>query len=317
MNLWIVGSGIMAQEYVKVLRELKVDNIVIIGRGEDSASKFEEATGLAVQRGGLTQFLKNQPQLPSAAILTVPINELAPAATQLLEAGVRKILMEKPAGLYVKEINTLNTYAQTVKADVYVGYNRRFYTSVRMAHQMIQEDGGVKSFNFEFTEWENKIAELPTPSMIKERWLLGNSSHVIDLAFHLGGMPEVIHTLQAGGLSWHPNASIFTGAGCTKNGALFSYQANWEAPGRWGIELCSANYRFVFRPLESLSIIEKGSLILNQVELGPNDIEKDFKPGLFLQTEAFINSNLQSPLCSLSEHSRMLSFYTQIAQYSD
>ena len=44
-----------------------------------------------------------------------------------------------------------------------VGFNRRFYSSVLKAKDIIHEDGGVKSFFFEFTEWSHVIAGLKNP----------------------------------------------------------------------------------------------------------------------------------------------------------
>ena len=51
---------------------------------------------------------------------------------------------------------------------------------------MIAEDGGVTSFHFEFTEWSHQIQHLQKAPGVMDHWVLGNSSHVLDLAFHLG-----------------------------------------------------------------------------------------------------------------------------------
>ncbi len=55
----------------------------------------------------------------------------------------------------------------------------------------IAEDGGALSINFDFTEWSHKIKYLKNSGLAKRRWLVANSSHVIDLAFHLGGKPKI------------------------------------------------------------------------------------------------------------------------------
>lgn len=67
--------------------------------------------------------------------------------------------------------------------------NRRLFTSTAKAMQIIEEDGGVKSFNFELTDWAHTIELLPTPAPIKDAWVLANSTHVLYLAFFLGGEP--------------------------------------------------------------------------------------------------------------------------------
>jgi predicted dehydrogenase len=316
MKVWLIGSGGMARDYFKVLRELG-ENITVIGRGESSALSFEEATGFSVERGGLDFYLKEcSPELPDAAIVAVGIEMLATTVSTLLKLGVKKVLVEKPAGLYAKEIVDLENLTVSCGAEVYVAYNRRFYSSVRNGRKIISEDGGVQSFNFEFTEWGHEIENLTKAEGVKSQWVLGNSSHVIDLAFYLGGNPEELYACKAGGLSWHPAAAVFAGAGRTDSGALFSYQANWGAPGRWGLEICTRNYRLVYRPMENLQIIRKGSVAIEPCHSADEEIDKQFKPGLFLQTKYFLEAEGVSELCSISEHTAMLPTYTKIAGYN-
>ena len=47
--------------------------------------------------------------------------------------------------------------------------------------------------------------------------------------------------LDKNGLDWHSSSSQFCGSGITDKGALFSYSADWESPGRWGIEIKTEN----------------------------------------------------------------------------
>tara|TARA_R110001592_G_scaffold13452_1_gene61670 strand:- start:723 stop:1673 length:951 start_codon:yes stop_codon:yes gene_type:complete len=315
MRTWLIGSGGMARDYLKALSELNVA-VTVIGRGETSAISFEETTGFPVERGGLEAYLQDgKYTLPDNAIVAVGVERLAPTVTALLKSGVKRILVEKPGGLYGHDILELSSFAASYSSEVYVAYNRRFYSSVRKAKEMILDDGGVQSFSFEFTEWGHEIENLTKAPGVKEQWVLGNSSHVIDLAFYLGGTPKELFALHAGSLSWHPNAAIFSGAGSTIGGALFSYQANWDAPGRWGIEVCTRNYRFILRPMETLQIIRKGSVTIEQCTLEEEELDKKFKPGLFLQTKAFLHSADLTSLCNITEHSMMLPNYLKIAGY--
>ena len=88
----------------------------------------------------------------------------------------------------------------------------RIFASVLKAQEIIAEDGGVKSFNFEFTEWGHVIEKMDKPKGDLENWMYANSSHVIDLAFYLGGNPVQINCFTSGELSWHKPAA-FAGAG--------------------------------------------------------------------------------------------------------
>ena len=74
-----------------------------------------------------------------------------------MDAGIRKMLLEKPAGLTAQEIKSVYEKAKETGTQIFVGYNRRFYSSVLKAQEMVKNGGGVKSFNFEFTEWSGKV----------------------------------------------------------------------------------------------------------------------------------------------------------------
>ena len=311
MNLWLIGAGQMAQDYAKVLNALDA-RFEVIGRGVYSASNFFDSTGQKVQTGGVHQALKDL-HVPETAIVAVGIEQLAGTATELIKTGTRRILLEKPGGLNFEQIQQLNDVAAKHGAKVWLAYNRRFYASTLKAEEMITEDGGVSSVQFEFTEWSHRICDMEKAPDVKEHWFLGNSTHVVDLVFHLCGTPKDWRSWFDGSLDWHPSASRFAGAGITNKGALFSYLADWEAPGRWGIEVLTRKHRLIFRPMEQLQVTELGSVKVNQVMIDDR-LDQTYKPGLYLQTEAFLNKNI-TKLCSLNEQVAHTVFYSQIAGY--
>jgi predicted dehydrogenase len=310
--VWLVGSGGMAVDYAKVLKALDVSALVI-GRGNASAQSFTDRTGLPVHAGGLEAFLAGEPELPRAAIVSVGVEALAPTTRLLLDYGVRRILVEKPGALHRHEIEALAAVAADRSAEVIIAYNRRMYAATLHAQRLIAEDGGVQSLHFEFTEWGHVIAGLQKADGVKAAWLLGNSTHVIDLAFYLGGAPIEMHCYTSGSLDWHPRSAVFAGAGRTDRGALFSYQANWSAPGRWGVEVLTANHRLVFRPMEDLQIIRKGSVAVESVSLD-DQLDKAFKPGLYEQVDRFLRGRFEG-LCTLDDQLAHWPIYTRIAGY--
>lgn len=312
MNVWLIGAGTMAQDYVKVLEALSTQ-IHVIGRGEQSASQFLEKTGLPVVSGGVGKYLAQSPSLPDAAIVCVGIETLASTCIQLIEAGVKRILVEKPAALDTAEIVSLNSTAAKAGAAVYVAYNRRFYSATLHAKRLIEEDGGLLSCNFEFTEWGHEIENLVKAPGVKEKWFLGNSTHVVDLAFYLAGVPRQLSCYTAGSLPWHTSASVFAGGGITERGVLFSYQANWGAPGRWGVEALTANYRLIFRPMESLQLMRKGSVRIEPVEID-DALDKAFKPGLYEQVSRFLEKRVDG-FCTIKDQVNNWNFYSKMAGY--
>jgi hypothetical protein len=124
-----------------------------------------------------------------------------------------------------------------------------------------------------------------------------------------------VQAFTAGALSWHPSSAVFAGAGRTVSGALFSYQANWGAPGRWGVEILTSQRRLIFRPMETLQVMRKGSVAIETV---PMDLSLDqaFKPGLHEQTLRFLTGNTDG-MCSLEDQTRQWPLYERIAGYGD
>jgi predicted dehydrogenase len=311
-SVWLVGAGSMALDYLQVLRALNC-HITVIGRGQTSASQFETEGYHPVFSGGLDSFLKLYPVIPYAAIIAVGVEALASTTLQLLRAGVRRILVEKPGALNRSEIETVHAEAQAVGAEVVIAYNRRFYASTLTAKRMIEEDGGVRSLNFEFTEWAHTIEGLTTAPGVKEAWLICNSTHVINLAFHLGGKPIKIQAFTAGKLDWHPSSAVFAGAGITDSGALFSYHANWGSPGRWAVEVTTSKRRLVFRPMEILQILRHGSVAIETVTLD-DSLDRNFKPGLYEQTRRFLEGHTDD-MWLLPDQVQCWALYELIASY--
>lgn len=310
LKLLLVGAGYMGKEYGKVLNALNVPYSVIC-RSEESANKFNEELGVMPISGGVENALENIDEKPDMAIVAVNVEFLASTVITLLNYGIKKILVEKPAGLNRDEILEVLQTSKSKGAKVYVAYNRRFYASTQKAMEIIKKDGGVSSFNFEFTEWGFKIEKTSHVPKVKDEWLLANSTHVIDLAFFLGGYPKEMCSFNAGSMDWHKRASKYAGAGVTEEGALFSYQANWDAPGRWAVEILTSEHRLYFRPMEKLAIQKKGSVDIEEVEID-DKLDIEFKPGLYRQVEAFFFDKDGDRLITIEDQINHMDFYEKI-----
>jgi len=313
-NIWLIGTSNMAVEYAKVLNSLE-KKFITIGRGGSNVQKFKDHSKYPIIQNGLEIFLRSKPDIPDYAIVSVNIDNLKSVTESLVHAHVKNILVEKPGALTWKEIQQMQKTAEAYNSNIYIAYNRRFYSSVLYAENIIEKDGGVTSCNFEFTEWIDQIEHLSFSDEIKNHWLIANSSHVIDLAFYFAGFPKVITTYTSKKLSWHPASAIFSGAGITEKGSIFSYQANWLAPGRWGVEVLTSKHRFIFRPMETLKMQNINSVKIDDVEIN-NELDVKFKPGLFLQTKAFLE-NETSKLQTLKEQEKYFGLYYKMANYKD
>lgn len=306
----VVGTGGIAGEYCKVLHAMGIEPDVV-GRNEDKAKKFGYEHTVTAFGGGIDNYLSNTDKEYDYAIVATDVLNLCANTCSLIEHGIKNVFTEKPAGMNEAEIEKICHTAEKYDAKVYVAYNRRFYASTTKAMDIIREDGGVKSFNFEFTEWSHVIEPLPTPANVKEEWFLANSTHVVDLAFFLGGEPEELASFITGQLDWHKSGCVYAGAGMTKNKALFSYQANWAAPGRWAVEILTSKHRLYFRPMEKLSIQELGFVAVNPVEID-DKIDLDFKPGFYKEVESFINEIDDGKKKTIQDQLRYMEYFDKI-----
>jgi predicted dehydrogenase len=300
-DILIVGTGPMAVAYAEVLKAMK-KSFMVVGRGELSAKHFEEIIGIKPIIGGLSSFLEHNKIKPNCyVIIAVGTEELMPSLLSLIGAGVNRILIEKPAAISIKELLENELRLSPFLDSIFIAYNRRFYGSVIETQRLIEEDGGLKSMHFEFTEWSHKIGPLHKAPGVKENWFFANSTHVVDLAFSLAGKPKEWQSYsKSGNLKWHEKTN-FAGAGITDGGVLFSYISNWESAGRWGIELLTDKRRIYLKPMEKISIQQKGSIALSEHAFD-DSLDIEFKPGLFLQVDSFLNKNNTQVLCNLGSH---------------
>ncbi|MDZ4726918.1 MAG: hypothetical protein SH817_12230 [Leptospira sp.] len=306
----LVGSGGMAVEYLKVLKSLNQE-VVVIGKSIESIKKLGEQFDYPAFSGGLENFNFNSIDNIDYAINAVSVEALFSTTQVLIDQGIKNILIEKPGAMAKSEIEIMLERSLQKGINVSIGYNRRFYQSVQKAKEMIQENGEkIKSFHFEFTEWAHVIKSYNFSQDLLQNWFIANSSHLIDLAFYLGGKPKIIHSLVGGGLDWHTSGSIYVGSGISEIGAFFSYHSNWTAPGRWSLDVLTDSTRYIFKPLEKLQIQKNGSVQIEEVNQD-NNVDIDFKPGIRDQVIAFLGQD-NSVLCRLVEQARLWEIYDKI-----
>ncbi|MFS0817749.1 Gfo/Idh/MocA family oxidoreductase [Lysinibacillus sp. 1P01SD] len=311
MDVLLVGAGNMAKCYAEVLKDLNV-KFEVIGRSENSANLFEAATGIPVIRGGIEQAFDRLTSIPDYAIVATNVENLEVNSKYLIKKGIKNILIEKPGAFTYKDISSLFILAQQMNSNVYIGYNRRFYSSILEVQKRIEQEGGLTSFFFEFNEWAYRLNDGNRSIFKLNNWFIANSTHVVDTAFFLGGIPKEIKTITQSHIDWHPRGSVFVGAGITKKEILFSYHANWNSPGSWNLELMTKSSRYLLRPFEKLKKQKIGNLNIEAVELD-DSLDIRYKPGVFRQTEAFLyGGEFSENLLCINEATELFLMYEKI-----
>ena len=261
-DILLVGSGHMAMEYLKVLEALK-KNVHIVGRGKSNIEIIKKKyPQYSFQSGGIENYLALKNRIPGFVINAVNIKELGKTTMLLLENGAKNILVEKPGDTSLERLKIIQKKINKCKAKVFIAYNRRFYASVLSLIKKAEQDGGIRSLTFEFTEWTHTFNEKTHDISSLNRWILANSSHVLDTAFFLIGKPKTINCNIFGKneISWHKSGSIFSGNGISNKNIPFSYSTDWNSSGRWAIEITTNKKRYYLRPMEELYEQRKGAI---------------------------------------------------------
>ena len=122
----VVGSGPMAEEYIKVIKALGQE-AVIVGRNKDKALLLSNKYSCGGFGGGIeanTGLLDKDVEL---VIIACGVESLSDAACCLLKAGAKNILIEKPGALDLKGLLAIKSH-MTNDVCLKVAYNRRFYS---------------------------------------------------------------------------------------------------------------------------------------------------------------------------------------------
>jgi predicted dehydrogenase len=312
----IVGSGYMASEYAKVLSSLKVD-YEIVGRGLKNCKKMKEKFSVEVFSGGIENFTtKKDLSKYSHIINTVNIHLLNETTQILIKGGAKKILLEKPGDLNISGLKKLSELSNNNDADILIAYNRRFYSSVVNLKKLVKNDGGILSVHFDFTEWIHKINPAKYDKKSLKKWIMCNSSHVIDTVFYLIGIPKSLNSYAFGEkkIEWHPNASAFLGFGVSEKNIPFTYHSNWQSSGRWSIKVLTKSGTYYLEPLEILKKQEIGSINIEKINLNYS-YDENFKPGIYNQVNNFIRNNFDD-FCTIKDQLNMTKYvFNKIANY--
>ena len=314
MKLIVVGAGNIAIEYIKVLYALGIEPVVV-GRGKKNINKIKEKfQGIIAFSGGIKKYLEtNEPS--EYSIVATDLKNLSKTVKVLIHNNVKNILVEKPLSVSIDEVKELVKLSLIKNVKISIAFNRRAYQSVIHSKEIIEKDGGVKSFHFDFSEAIYRQSKSDLDKYSKNNlkyWGISNCSHVIDTVFYLCGNVKEINCFQYGSdINWHKNGSKFIGNGLTVNNIPFSYNSDWTCPGRWNITINTTNHKLIFSPMEKLNIQNKESFKINEVKLDYN-IDLKFKAGFYIQCKKFINSE---PLFNMEELENRILLFNQIFNY--
>lgn len=311
----VVGYGNMGKHFVKALRALGLGSIRVCSRSKGPLAELKGLSGVTAIPGGYSS-IEREAVPGELGIVATPCADLVGAAEHLAALGFRKILIEKPVSLWASRIHELSDSLERQGIDVVCAYNRVAYPSFIETRTRAEQDGGITSCTYTFTEFVDRIGPGQYSNDELARWGIANSLHVITMAHGLIGLPGSWAGFRSGSISWHPSGSVFVGSGATAAGVPFSYHADWGSTGRWSVEVHTPVSSYRLCPLEKL--FTKSSATENWDELSVGAFDPKLKAGLAEQVAAMLKPEVREiiPLVSLEHAARLAEFGEEVFGYS-
>lgn len=282
MRISIIGAGDIAIHHLNVLSNINGVKIVgICNRSGKGLDQIKQKYNIPVSTTDWRELVKLT--TPDAIFILVSPDNIFSVAHECLKSGI-PCFLEKPAGLSLEESTELLNIATRSRCLHMIGLNRRFYSSINTAINFVNYYGDTISGAL--IEDHQPISLLKRKgkhsSQVLERWLFANGVHAIDLIRHIFGEISNLEILKTSrtetngdGISFHAKAG----------NSLITYVADWHSGqpqrlslfGRDASAILGKNYL-------------EGTLIRNgkSTNLELTQIDRDFKPGLYMQSKTFI-----------------------------
>ena len=278
-KLALIGFGKIAPKHLAAFRSLGAEFVASCNRSESGRRRASDEGLIANTYDSIPKMLEQES--PDGVICCASVDQMAAAATQVIEAKV-PVLIEKPAGLSLTEIDALTEASRAHGSPVMVGLNRRSYSVVNKA---VEEAGGfdaITSVSVVWSEEPDHLRKRVDDSLIR-KWIFANSIHGLDLLVYLAGaVTDVDYRVQdRGDLRW---SMAFQGE--SARGALVTFRSSWDAPARWSVTFTAKGRQYTFAPLETCRVLEAGSRQERIIE--PDEDDQKLKPGFLRQSQAFL-----------------------------
>ena len=277
MRVALVGAGLMAREYMKLLQGSKYfEPVGFFSRGKARAEALSGDFGLPFF-GSIDSLHRHA--APDGLI--VAVNE-ASTRQVLLEAFKFdwSVLVEKPAGYDLDDARIILESAPPTQK-IFVALNRRNYESTLKASGYLKES----ERRFVRVQDQQNIRELVTSYGVSpesaEKYMYSNSVHLIDY-FSIFCRGEVLRVEPI--VAWNPSKpGVLISFIEYSSGDIGLYEATWSGPGPWAVSISTDSQRLEMKPLEFLSRQLAGQRTVENITLPVSE----FKPGLERQLLQF------------------------------
>lgn len=202
LRLGIIGFGAQGSMYAKLIKDGSVPNMVIGGVADTDPSKADKVSELSADVPFYSDYLSLMDSGRVDAIVTTVPHYLHPQmGIEALSRGIHA-LVEKPAGVYTKQVRGLIDYAAS-KPELSFGimFNQRNNPLYRKLKEIVDagEIGAIRRTNWIITTWWR-----PQGYYDQSRWratwggegggvLVNQAPHQLDLWQWICGRPQSVY----------------------------------------------------------------------------------------------------------------------------
>jgi len=291
----MIGASPIASYHVKALREAGLETIAVapLNTRKISGKIFAEENNIKKHYFSWEEMIDNEQY--DGIVIASKIEY----TTEVLEKAIKKnvpILVEKPISFESKDIKEL---VKKSHEKIIVGYNRRFYKTVRVLKDFVESDGN------------SIIATMTIPQSQDIKEFFANTSHSIDMLCYIFGEIKIEFVKK---LTSEKKVRGIVATFTNKNKDIIQFIGNWGASDNVSLTIYKDQTKMELKPFEELScyegmdVIEPSSespirkyvpKLIKKIEL--ESVDRVFKPGFYQQSHAFadmINNNSKNKLAA-------------------
>jgi len=277
INLGLIGCGHIANEHLKVIKNLKEVKVECI------TSRTEKKCKIFAKKHKIKKIYKTPIEMIlseklDGILILVSAENIFNVTKKILKYKI-PLFIEKPIGISLMQSKILKNIAQRNGTLNMVGVNRRYYSIFKKGLNFIKKNGGLQSV---YIEGNDRIWKLKKKGNIINSWNYINSIHTVDLIRFFSG-----DTLKITNKNFQlkNKRKVFISNIISKKKILINFKSNLNTVDGWGIKLFGDKSLVAFKPLENGYAIDEN---FRRIDFKPDNQDKKFKPGFYNQFKDFI-----------------------------
>ena len=259
IRLGILGVGNMGTSHSRNVLEGKCPEFELTAIADWNADRvawYKENVSAEVATFETCEEMINS-GLIDACLIAIPHYDHPKYAMLCMRSGIH-VMVEKPAGVYTKQVREMNEEAE--KHDVVFGmmFNMRTNHLYKKMHELVNSGkyGRIRRINWLITNWYRPQAYYDSGDW-RGTWsgegggvLLNQCPHQLDLWQWICGLPKSVHAHMKFG-QWHDVEVEYLSLVPVTAAALTASKCRWTAPSWW--------WRTISSPFGSLLSVSPNS----------------------------------------------------------